>query len=68
MWPGLRPARRAWPPGKELCLFPGKVVITVHAPLTGSDAEAMTQEAQKAIESALDPRFHAPKGVAAEAD
>lgn len=51
--------------GKEGQLFPGKVIITVHKPIQPGDADAMTAEAQAAIESALHPRFHAPKGAAA---
>lgn len=52
---------------REGQLFGGRVVITVHPALTGSNADELTAQAQAAIESALAPQFHAPKGGAAAA-
>lgn len=41
------------PAGREYLLFPGRVVITVHPALHGTDAEALCRAAQEAVESAL---------------
>ena len=45
--------------GKESLLFPGKVIITVHPPIAPGDADDMCAAAQKAVESALEPAYHA---------
>ena len=51
--------------GREGQLFPGKVIITVHPQIPVGDADAMCAAAQAAVESALEPKYHAPKGGAA---
>jgi len=60
--PAARPpaaAPHASAAGKEGLLYPGKVVITVHPPIPAGDADAMCAAAQKAVESALEPRWRA---------
>lgn len=47
--------------GREGQLFGGKVVITIHKPIVSTNADTMTSEAQEAVESALELKFHAPK-------
>ena len=58
-------ADRQCVPGREGQLFPGKVIITVHPQIPVGDADAMCAAAQAAVESALEPKYHAPKGGAA---
>ena len=49
--------------GREGQLFPGKVIITVHPQIPAGDADAMCAAAQAAVESALEAKYHAPKGA-----
>jgi hypothetical protein len=49
--------------GRETLLFPGKVIITVHPQIPAGDADAMCAAAQAAVESALEPKYHAPKSA-----
>ena len=49
--------------GREGQLFPGKVIITVHPQIPAGDADAMCAAAQAAVESALESKYHAPKGA-----